>query len=305
MTPHLPNISIVTPSYNQAKFLDAPLQSILSQNDPQLAYVVIDGGSSDRSPKIIQKYADHLHFWCSEPDRGQYDAINKGFAKTTGEIMGWLNSDDTYTPWALQTIATIFMDCPQIEWLTTLYQTSIDSVGQPIRCQHIIGYNRSRFLRGENLRIPADSYTRSWTPPDWYSTSFIPQESTFWRRSLWEKAGGFVDDSLALAGDFELWARFYQHTDLYGVAIPLGAYRLHGDQKTTRHFADYMQEADRILQTYGGQQRPDHPLKTWVQSHLQPHLSPSIALRLGLAHQRHFCLYNNLEQKWIATTRWV
>jgi len=114
-----------------------------------------------------------------------------------------------------------------------------------------------------------------------------------------------VDDSLALAGDFELWARFYQHTDLYGVAIPLGAYRLHGDQKTTRHFADYMQEADRILQTYGGQQRPDHPLKTWVQSHLQPHLSPSIALRLGLAHQRHFCLYNNLEQKWIATTRWV
>jgi glycosyltransferase involved in cell wall biosynthesis len=94
----IPKISIITPSFNQAQFLDATVQSILSQNYPNLEYIIIDGGSTDGSLEIIKKYEKHLHFWCSEPDAGQYDAINKGFAHSTGEIMAWLNSDDMYCP---------------------------------------------------------------------------------------------------------------------------------------------------------------------------------------------------------------
>jgi glycosyltransferase involved in cell wall biosynthesis len=92
-------ISIVTPSFNQAAFLQETMDSVLSQRDPNLEYIVIDGGSSDGSVEIIQQHAAQLAHWVSEPDKGQYDAINKGFAKVTGDVMAWINSDDKYTPW--------------------------------------------------------------------------------------------------------------------------------------------------------------------------------------------------------------
>src|SRR3954464_13703841 len=95
----LPRISIVTPSFNQARFLPETIRSVLGQNYPDLEYVVIDGGSTDGSAEVIRRHEDRLAQWVSEKDAGQYDAINKGFARTSGEIMGWLNSDDLYTPW--------------------------------------------------------------------------------------------------------------------------------------------------------------------------------------------------------------
>ena len=114
-----PKISIVTPSFNQAKFLENTIQSIFLQNYPNIEYIVIDGGSGDISVDIIKKYADQLHFWCSELDGGQYDAINKGFSKASGDILCWLNSDDMYFPWTLKTVASIMTQFPQVEWLTT------------------------------------------------------------------------------------------------------------------------------------------------------------------------------------------
>ena len=99
-----PTISIVTPSYNQAQFIEDTIQSVLGQGYPNLEYVVIDGGSTDGSVDIIRRYAERLKYWTSERDGGQYDAINRGFAHTTGEIMAWLNSDDKYTPWAFSIV---------------------------------------------------------------------------------------------------------------------------------------------------------------------------------------------------------
>jgi hypothetical protein len=154
--------------------------------------------------------------------------------------MAWLNSDDKYTPWAFSVVADIFSSLPDVEWISSIHPISWNRKGQPARVYFHGGFNRRAFFKGRNLDRA------------WYGGVFIQQESTFWRRSLWERAGGYVDSSLRLAGDFELWARFYQHADLCGVTALVGGFRRHGSQKTSYLIDAYLTEAEQILLHYGG-----------------------------------------------------
>jgi hypothetical protein len=229
--PALPLISMVTPSYNQGEFLEECIDSILSQNYPNLEYVIMDGGSKDNSVEIIKKYQKYLTYWQSRPDDGQYAAIDEGFQKTTGQVMGWLNSDDKLHHQALFKVAYLFTEHPEVEWLSG--RTNIwDKNGavQLVLCEYLPVFTREKYLRKD------------------YGDPSIQQESTFWRRSLWDLAGGGLKKDLQYAGDLELWARFFRHARLYSVDTLLGGFRMYGNQKTS-HFMDrYHAEAEAVLE---------------------------------------------------------
>lgn len=228
---HSPRISIVTPSLNQGTFLEHTICSVLDQGYPNLEYIIIDGGSDDNSREIIKKYEKHLSFWCSEPDAGHYAAVNKGFTQATGEIFAWLNSDDMYCPWALESVASVFSQFQDVQWLTTLVPLLWDSEGMCFSTDSAPGFAKRAFLNGSN--IPYDGpFT-------------IQQESTFWRRSLWDNVGG-LNLEYQLAADFDLWSQFYLQTDLYGLNSPLAGFRVHKNQRS-HQVETYREEARQSL----------------------------------------------------------
>jgi glycosyltransferase involved in cell wall biosynthesis len=180
----LPKISVVTPSFNQAPFLEETIRSVLSQGYRNLEYIVMDGGSTDGSTEIIGKYADRLADWKSAKDRGQADAIRTGFARATGEILCWLNSDDTIAPGTLRLIGEFFAAHPDVD-LVYGDLNLVDAEGKRL-------YTARPLLR---LGILV------------YENAFIPQQAMFWRRSLYERVGG-LDPLLYFAMDFDLVVRF-------------------------------------------------------------------------------------------------
>lgn len=195
----------------------------------------------DETPSILDEYCTRMAHSTSAPDKGQYDAINKGFALATGEVMAWLNADDIYLQGTLPLVGKIFERFPQIKWLTTRYPLAINEKDMLISTGVIPGFSMHGFLRGDNL--PAMG---------WEGTAFIQQESTFWRRSLWEQAGGYVDSELQFAADFELWARFFQQEELYAIDVPLACFRKHASQKTSTNFQRYLEEAESVFTRIGG-----------------------------------------------------
>ncbi|PIR58808.1 MAG: glycosyltransferase [Candidatus Pacebacteria bacterium CG10_big_fil_rev_8_21_14_0_10_56_10] len=221
----LPKISIVTPSFNQGSYLEDTIQSILSQNYPKLEYIIIDGGSTDQSQKIISKYQDKLSYWAVEPDKGQYDAINKGFSRSSGEVMGWLNSDDVLRPGALILVGKIFAQLGTVNWLTSL----------PATINH---HGYQLYLAQPPLYVP--TFIRN----GWYIRKllgFIMQEGTFWRRNLWQKAGGKLAN-VEYSMDLKLWQEFAKYEDPVLLQTPLAAYRITPQQKNNdRHHAYYQE----------------------------------------------------------------
>jgi glycosyltransferase involved in cell wall biosynthesis len=284
-----PRISIVTPSLNQGTFLRRAMKSVLDQGYPDLEYVIIDGGSTDDSLEVIREHADRLTYWVSRPDGGQYEAINEGFAHTSGDIMAWLNADDMYLPWTFSLVAELFARFPEIEWLTSLFPLIWDRDDRAVSCQQLDGFNRHEFLCGAYLMGPG-----------WYAKYFLQQEATFWRRSLWQRAGGGLDPSVALAGDFELWARFFEHAAAYGVEAPLAGFRLHGDQKSVRDRKGYIEEALATLVRYGGRvpARLESYVRVRLVSRIPGRLRP-FAFRAGLLKPYRICRFKGLEKGWI------
>lgn len=288
MNTTFPKISIVTPSFNQGKYLEDTILSIISQNYPNLEYIIIDGGSTDNSVEVIKKYEHYLKYWVSKPDNGQYHAINKGFSIASGEILAWLNSDDKYTPWTFQIIAEVFSTFSEIQWSTALYPLIWNEHGHAVGCSFIEGYSRHGFLKGENL--PGNG---------WHAKGWIQQESTFFRKSLWDLSGGAIDTTYRLAGDFELWARFYQYSELYGIGTPIAGFRMHGDQKTAKFLADYIKEAKCILRSYGG--CPHGRISSYVHGKIFPYLSEPLRhlfFKLGFINPRKVCVYTGREDGW-------
>lgn len=215
-TNQYPKISIVTPNYNQGDFIEKTIQSVLSQKYPNLEYIIIDGGSTDNSVNIIEKYAHELQFWVSEKDKGMYDAINKGFKKSTGEIMYWINSDDITFPNSLFLVAEAFQKNKNLNWLSG-FPSIINEQGQ---------------VTWEGYVAPVYSPQFFYSKQYLKSFSFIQQESTFWRRELWEKAGSYISTDYALASDFDLWLRFFKHEKLQFTHNKLGAFRVRRGQKS-------------------------------------------------------------------------
>ncbi|GAB4492323.1 MAG: hypothetical protein Fur0016_04200 [Anaerolineales bacterium] len=203
-------VSIVTPSFNQAQFLERTIRSVLEQDYPHIEYILVDGGSTDGSVEIIQKYADKLAWWVSEPDQGQTDALNKGFARATGEILAWLNSDDTYNPGAISAAVNFLQENPQ--------------VGMVYADTNFIDENDRLIGRFPAAQTDYTRLRRGYV--------HIPQQAAFWRADLWHKVGP-LDPSFYFAMDYDLWVRLARITELRYLPGQVWAnFRLHASGKT-------------------------------------------------------------------------
>ena len=233
----LPDISIVTCSYQQGRFLDATMRSVLDQRYVNVEYIVIDGGSKDNSIDIIERHAKQLAYYVSEPDDGQTAALIKGFEHSTAEIQGWLCSDDILLPGALKTVALFFESNPDID---AVYGDSlwIDSDGHYLRPKKEIGFNRFTFLFDHN---------------------YISQPSMFWRKRLYDKVNG-LDASFNLAMDADLWERFSRHTKIAHIPQYLSCMRYYPEQKTRALRPKGVIEDRKIRQRSGAALSKLHPI---------------------------------------------
>jgi len=222
----LPRITIVTPSYNQGRFIEATIRSVLLQGYPNLEYIIIDGGSSDNSVEIIQKYEPWLAYWISEEDRGQAHALNKGFARASGDIYAYLNSDDFYEPGALQSCVLGFQGGHQ--WVVGRVRCWQEGVGDwPFP------------------ELPGKSFTK------WFLSCPIPQPGCFWSAELHREMGRFRED-LNYIIDYEFWLRlrFIKKIEPFVIDQPIAVYRLHSQSKTVAQTSAFTREGNPVREQY-------------------------------------------------------
>lgn len=233
-----PKISIVTVTFNQGRYLEETLRSVLMQGYPNLEYIVLDGGSKDETLSILERYDSQLTYWVSEPDRGQSHALNKGFAQTTGEILAWLNSDDCYPPMSLHRVAIAF----------DTYQSDMVVGGCQLRkgnCPIPFTTHRSAMPIGKRLPLPLDRLLN--LDECWQKGDFFYQPEVFWTRELWERSGAQLNEEMFYSMDYELWLRMAQ-AQATVVHIPdvLALYRVHEQQKTYGEDLPFLKELRQI-----------------------------------------------------------
>jgi glycosyltransferase involved in cell wall biosynthesis len=203
---------LVTPTLNSERFLAATLDSIRHQRVRPIEYLICDGDSTDNTHKILESNRDVVSRVMIGKDGGMYEALHKGLGQVQGDVLGWLNSDDLLLPWAVSCVLRYFEAIPECEWLTgvpAMFDASGDMVWTPLVAPH---------------------YRRKWIERGWYGPRGlgpIQQESTFFRRRLYERVGG-LNSKYKLAGDYDLWRRFSQHAELHQLGTVVGGFRFHG-----------------------------------------------------------------------------
>lgn len=257
-------ISVIMPSFNQAKFLESSIQSVLSQNYSKLEFIIMDGGSTDGSVDIIKKYSNDIVYWQSKKDGGQSAAINEGMKRATGEVCCWLNSDDLYFPETLKKVAEYFKNNPECDWL--------------------VGGGVQRTVEGDVLLefSPKDLTVEGLVNWD---VNYINQPSVFWRKSLWQKVDG-LNPSLNCVMDFELWLKFSRISHAHGLNDNLAISVVHDEMKTMCLGAEMLVEHSLVLQKYGYFGKAKEKL-------LRP-----VKRAFEIDHKFRFITRNKLYRKW-------
>jgi len=254
-----PLVSIVTPSFNQAEYLEQTMLSVLNQDYPAIEYIVVDGASSDDSPEIIKRHADRLAWWVSEPDAGQTDAINKGFARATGEIIAYLNSDDLYKPGTIREAVEYLLSHPDVGMV---YGDAdfVDKQGTVIGKFPAAQTDYGRLRRG---------YVH------------IPQQAAFFRSDIWRQVGP-LDSSFQFAMDYDLWVRISALAPLHYIRRTWAAFRLHDQAKTRAAIELCWPEMIRVHRRLGGSNFSIIYAKYLLRRLLEPILPLRLRARLWL-----------------------
>ena len=225
-----PKISVITPSYNQGIYIEETIQSVLNQNYPNLEYIIIDGGSSDSTVEVIKKYESKIDFWVSEKDKGQADAINRGFAKATGDILCWLNSDDYFFPDTLKYVASQL----NIEKKEILFG-EVDHIFEP-----------DKAIKHSNVKNKYENYNLE-------LYDYIIQPGSFWTKKVWELTG-VVDENLHFVFDWEWFLRAKKNDAEFKYSNKvMSMYRVHAAHKTSNGGEKRQKEIEYILKKYSGE----------------------------------------------------
>jgi len=268
--------SIITPVYNSGAYIADTIESVLSQKgDFEIEYIIMDGGSTDNTTAVIQKYegllkdgaypvtCEGIGFkWYSEKDHGMYDAINKGFAHATGDVYAWINGDDLYQPDALQSVAGALRAFPEIDWIKGL-NSNIEA--------------DSSFIKQNRLQI----YHQSWLQKGFYGRvcSFVEQDTVFWRAYLWEEVGA-IPPQYRLAGDYWLWTRFAEYTKLWSLNKQVSIFRKRKEQMS-QNMAAYQHEQQKVV--------PHLPVSAWIVR-----IFFNLEKRFGSRHSKFFNIIYHL-----------
>jgi glycosyltransferase involved in cell wall biosynthesis len=256
-----PVISVVTPTLDSARYLERTLRSVLAQRYEPLEYIVKDGDSSDGTLTVLARYRERLAAVCVEKDAGQADALNQGFAGATGEIMAYLNGDDLFLPGTLRYVGRYFLEHSEVD-VVYGHRVLIDEDDREI---------------GRWVLPPHDELILSWA-------DYVPQETLFWRRRIWERTGGRLDDSFHFAMDWELLLRFRAAGARFS-RLPrfLGAFRVHEHQKTTARMGDLgAGEIARLRSRVHGRPVTELEVKRAVRGYLLRHMAYEKLYRTGL-----------------------